>query len=32
MVICGDNVGNKLIKAQDLGVDIILEEELKELL
>ncbi|API87195.1 NAD-dependent DNA ligase LigA [Francisella uliginis] len=32
MIICGDNAGSKLTKAQDLGVDVILEEDLKELL
>ncbi|AIT10063.1 NAD-dependent DNA ligase LigA [Candidatus Francisella endociliophora] len=32
IVICGDNAGSKLTKAQDLGVEVILEEDLKELL
>lgn len=32
MVICGDNAGSKLAKAQDLGIEVILEEELKNLL
>lgn len=32
MVICGDNAGSKLTKAQELGVEVILEEDLKELL
>ncbi|WP_150466952.1 NAD-dependent DNA ligase LigA [Francisella sp. SYW-9] len=32
MVIYGDNAGSKLTKAQDLGVDVINEEQLKDLL
>ncbi|MED7818357.1 MULTISPECIES: NAD-dependent DNA ligase LigA [unclassified Francisella] len=32
MVIYGDNAGSKLIKAQDLGVDVINEDKLKDLL
>ncbi|MED7788639.1 NAD-dependent DNA ligase LigA [Francisella sp. 19X1-34] len=32
MVIYGDNAGSKLTKAQDLGVDVISEEQLKDLL
>ncbi|MEY8701679.1 NAD-dependent DNA ligase LigA, partial [Francisella philomiragia] len=32
MVICGDNAGSKLTKAQDLGVTVILEQDLQNLL
>ncbi|MBK2126937.1 NAD-dependent DNA ligase LigA [Francisella tularensis] len=32
MVICGDNAGSKLTKAQELGVEVILEDNLKDLL
>ncbi|ORM38503.1 DNA ligase (NAD(+)) LigA [Francisella endosymbiont of Ornithodoros moubata] len=32
MVICGDNAGSKLTKAQDLGVEVILEDNLQDLL
>ncbi|MDE4978066.1 hypothetical protein NAI52_09855, partial [Francisella tularensis subsp. holarctica] len=32
MVICGDNDGSKLTKAQELGVEVILEDNLKDLL
>lgn len=32
MVICGNNAGSKLTKAQDLGVEVIFEEDLQNLL
>ncbi|WP_341483149.1 BRCT domain-containing protein, partial [Francisella tularensis] len=32
MVICGDNAGSKHTKAQELGVEVILEDNLKYLL
>ena len=32
MVICGDNAGTKLTKAQDLDVEVILEDNLQDLL
>lgn len=32
MVICGDNAGSKLTKAEDLGVEVVDEESLKNLL
>ncbi|MDE4970091.1 BRCT domain-containing protein, partial [Francisella tularensis] len=32
MFICGDNAGSKLTKAQELGVEVILEDTLKDFL